>query len=247
MRLFNSFLGMACASALLCGATAAQALPETGMGTGVVTSASGVWAGFVGSTVDAMATFDLDETNAYAKELIAPSGETPFYRWTYNSATPFMPYGAMFSGLFGSFTSGTVRLETLDDFDADAAGNPFGLTGIIDVLSIASDNVVDDCSAGVVDPVTGCSDPDAPYLGGTEFQVHLVGGSDWFTGNDVLPLSQDAPTSLGAFGQGELYAGETVIGSMEIDFNTSVAEPAALGLFGLGLAGVGLAARRRAR
>jgi hypothetical protein len=236
--------GAALGALLMAGATAAQAAPISASGPGVVIAASGLWAPFLGTTVNASATFDLDELNAYAKELIAPSGEPPFTRWTFNSSPAFNPYGAMFSGAFGSFSSGTVWLETLDNFDADAAGNPFGLSGIVDVLSIVAGDVVVDCSMGTVDPVTGCSDPNAPLLGGTEFQVHVVAASDWFMGDAVLPTSLFPANQIGVWGNGDLFQGETVIGHVEIDFN-SVPGAATLGLVGLGLLGLGCAGYRR--
>lgn len=239
--------GAAIAAAIVAGgAITAQAAPISGSGTGTVTLATGVWASFLGSAVNASATIDLDETNAYAKEFITPTGEDPFWRWTFNSSPAFNPYGAMFSGAFGTLTTGAPWLETLDNFDADANGNPFGVTGIVDVLTIAGGNVVVDCSAGTVDPVTGCSDPDAPVIGGTEFLFHLVAADDWFNGIDVLPSSLNpAGGFVGQYGEGELIQNGAVVGYVEVDFNQTVPAPATLGLFGIALAGLGIAARRR--
>ncbi|MEK9662089.1 MAG: hypothetical protein VW644_10210 [Alphaproteobacteria bacterium] len=246
--LAGTLTGAVLGAALVVGGTvAAQAAPVSVSGTGTVTFADGVWAYFLGSAVNANATIDLDDSIPpfYDKEYITPTGEDPFWRWTLNSA-PFAPYGASFSGMFGTETTGSPWIETLDNFDLDANGNPFGATGIVDVLTIAGGNVVVDCSNGIVDPVTGCSDPDAPVIGGTEFLWHFAAAPGWFSGVDVLPSSlSPAGGFVGIYGEVELIDQGNVIGYVQVTFDQPVAEPAALGLFGLGLAGLGLAARRR--
>ena len=116
--------------------------------------ASGTSADQDGSTFTADLTFDLDETNAYVKELITIAGEAPFDRWTFTNNPTIVtngPYSGAFAGHFSSLSTGTVWLETLDNFDADAAGNPSGVSGVVDVLSIFGGDVVVDCTGGTID------------------------------------------------------------------------------------------------
>lgn len=212
-------------------------------------SSSGTWSGQDGSTFTADLTFDLDEANAFEKELITIAGEDPFYRWTFTdnpTVTPNGPYSGAFAGLFGALTTGTIWLETLDNFDADAAGNPFGVTGVVDVLSIFGGNTLVDCTGGTVHPITGCSLENAPRLSGEEFGINLIASAGWFSGDDVLPTGLTPAGGLTLFGGGEQYSGETVVGELAVDFNSiAVPEPATFGLFGFGIAGLGLATRRR--
>lgn len=212
--------------------------------------ASGTSADQDGSTFTADLTFDLDETNAHVKELITIAGEAPFDRWTFTNNPTIVtngPYSGAFAGHFSSLSTGTVWLETLDNFDADAAGNPSGVSGVVDVLSIFGGDVVVDCTGGTIDPITGCSLPNAPLFGGKEFAINLIASSGWFSGDDVLPTGLTPAGGLTLFGEGEQFSGETVVSEFAIDFNTSAAmpEPAMLSLFGFGIASLCLVTRRR--
>ena len=128
-----------------------------------------------------------------------------------------------------------------------SAGNPFGVSGVVDVLSIFGGDVVVDCTGGVIDPITGCLLPNAPLFGGKEFAINLIASSGWFSGDDMLPTGLTPAGGLTLFGEGEQFSGETVVNEFAIDFNTSAAmpEPAMLSLFGFGIASLCLVTRRR--
>jgi hypothetical protein len=234
------------AMTLLALSGAASAVPLQMTLTGTVTAATGTWSSQVGTAFTATLIFDLDEGNAYAKETISPAGEDPFTRWTFTGS----PYQAAFSGAFGTLYDGTMAEETVNDFDADAAGNPYGVTGTVDAFSMYGSSIVVDCSAGTVDPVTGCSDPNAPWLYGTEFGVNLVSLSNWLADGNTLPGSIPAFNDLvGVFGSGEQWNSEGMTASLEVTYNSmtvsSVPVPAAAWLFGSGLVGMIRVAKRR--
>ncbi len=190
---------------------------------GTVTAGTGNWAGDVGTAFNVSTIFDLDEAEAYSKEHVMPMGEPAFYRWTYYNHSGNASYGGSASGAFGTLTTGTVAVETSNNFDADAAGNPFGLTGSIDVLSLDFGMFLVDCTGGAVDPVTGCSIPDAPIISGQEFQVHFVAAYDWLSSDDTLPATlSPASGSLQIFGSGEQITGGATSGQIEVAYSSSL-------------------------
>jgi hypothetical protein len=225
----------------------ASAAPINLVASGTVIDAYGSRASDLNTAFSTNITFDLDGANAYAFEIISPAGEPPFPRWTFDSS----PYEASFSGNFGSFSTGIVMVETIDNFDADANGNPFGLTGLIDALSIFGSSIVVDCSNGTVDPVTGCSDPNAPWDYGQEIGINLIDNGSWFSG-DVLPDTiPDISALLGVYGSGVDWLGGAEVGDFIVDYDTmtvsAVPVPTAVWLFGSGLLGlVGIARRKKA-
>ena len=250
MKLDHTFKATLLGASLFA-ATMANAAPITLNLSGSVIDATGVWAGNLNSAFSASLTFDLDSANAYSS--VIDTSEAPAIPAVLITTYTGSPYGASFAGNFGTMTTSTVFVETIDNLDADAIGNPYGLTGTFDVLSIFGSGIVVDCSAGTVDPVTGCDNPDAPWLYGEEFGVNLIWNSDWFSGN-ILPTSIPALENLvGIYGHGDNWSDGTEDGTIDIEFNaasssiSAVPVPAAVWLFGSGLIGlIGIAKRKKA-
>lgn len=238
----KNLLGAALLSFAVSGANAAPIQLNL---TGTVTQATGVWASNVNESFSASLIIDLDSSNAYSFEVISPVDEAPWPRWTFFGA----PYQTVFSADFVSLTDKSI-VETSDNFDADANGNPFGVTGIIDGLGIYGSNVAVDCSNGTVDPVTGCSDPDAPWLYGNDFGVVLMSTSDWISGYSLPGSIPGLNDLIGVYGFGESWSGGVMVGRVELAFNSvtvsAVPVPAAAWLFGSGLLGLISVARRKA-
>ncbi len=120
------------------GATRALAEPIQVSASATVTSASGTWVPNIGSAFNANLVIDLVGSNSFSFETVAPIGAHPSARWYFLGA----PYGGTLSGSIGSLTVGTapamssIVVETIDDIDLDAVGNPFGGTGIADVMEV---------------------------------------------------------------------------------------------------------------
>ena len=105
-------------------------------------------------------------------------------------------------------------------------------------MPVYGSSILVDCSAGTVHPITGCSDPDAPVLSGTVFELILADSSDWFSGN-VLPASIPAfGDLLAVVGTGESWGAGVVVADAEFAFS-SLTTPAvpALGPVGVALVG----------
>ncbi len=239
MRL--TMLAITLATALLLTSSFAKAEPLQLGVDGTISTATGTWSADIGSAVSGTVVIDLDGNNAAAFEIISPSGALSFPRWTFSGP----PYRASFSGSIGSINQVRVVVETLDNFDADANGNPFGATGIIDVMSIYGSTIIVDCTGGTMDPITGCSNPDAPELSGEAVELILADSSDWFSGN-VLPSSIPAYGDLVAVvGLAESWSGGVVVADAEFAFsNLAMGSPSVptLGPIGVVLMGTLLGA-----
>jgi hypothetical protein len=236
------------ATAVLLTSSFATAAPVQLDVSGTVSSATGVWSGDTGSAFSGTVVIDLDSNNAAGFEIISPSGEPPFPRWVFTGP----PYQTSFSGSIGGLTQQRAIVETIDNFDADANGNPFGATGIIDILSVYGSSVVVDCTGGTMNSITGCSLPDAPEVSGEEFELILVDTSDWFSGN-VLPSSIPAYGDLVAVvGIGQSWGGSAVTADAQFAYSSlAVGSPSVpvLGPVGVALMGglLGLLGIRRLR
>lgn len=217
--------------------------------TGTVTTASGSRVGDLGSAVTANLIIDLDYTNAARYAYNAPAGgESAEAIWYFIDA----PYRGDVSGNWGLIGSSNVDVATLDNWDADSYGNPYGLTGVVDVFSIFVSNQTVDCTGGTVDPITGCDIPDAPVESGEEFGISLVGANTWFSGlgeADMPGSIPDLNDLIGAFSYGTFAANGAVIGENEMEFTsmtvTTVPIPAAVWMFGSGLGLLGWIRRKQ--
>jgi hypothetical protein len=224
-----------------------SAAPINLIADGAVINASGSLVGALGANFNANSTFDLDATNAYSTESYSPVGEPAYTQWTFFGS----PYLTSFTTNIGLINDTSVSVETVNNFDADAFGNPFGITGIVDVFLLSAGNIIVDCSNGTVDPVTGCDDPNAPWLGGIDIRINFISNSNWF-GEGVLPTDIPAFGDLiGVFGSGEEWESGGLVGEFEIQYNSlsvssvsAVPVPAAAWLFGSALLGLGAMKRR---
>lgn len=203
---------------------------------GIVTKAEGVWSGFTGTDVTAALVFDLDESNASETRWIERDDEPPFTRWNFAGG----PYRVAFSGAFGDVSYVNPWIDTYKDFDTDAAGNPFGVSGLVDGLGVYGGDLTVDCSNGGDIPI--CSD--APPISGMELGVEIMAGVDWLIDDATLPDFIPAfGDLLGVFGWGELWADRELVGSIEIAYSSmqqldaanEVPEPSVLALLGLGI------------
>ena len=251
MKIFRTLMITLAAAALLLGAHA-SADPVQLDASGTVTSATGTWAGDVSSPFTASVIIDLDSANAYAINIDSPSGT----RWTF--LTPHIPssdpYKAVFAGAFGSLDSRVVTVETLDNLDLDAAGNPFGLSGIADIMTIQGSTIVVPCMPPDIDPVTGeCNDPSSVELEGDEFLLILAHTTDWFSGNNLPTSIPDQSGLIGVAGEGRRMDNSVEIAESEITYSSFTVSPftavPALGPIAIGVTAglLGILGMRRIR
>ena len=191
--------------------------------------------GATGGAVNFSIIFDLDESNADSFEILNPASEPEFPRWTFQGP----PYQLSAAGPIGSFFESTLVEETFDNFDSAAEGLPYG---IVDGFLMQGSQVTVDCSNGVIDPVTGCSDPDAPPLSGAELAVYLLADPTWLSGY-MLPTYIPAFDDLLAVrGYGEFYNNGQKLLDVEYSFHamtvTQVPTPASIALVAFGLLGI---------
>ncbi|HIG00972.1 MAG TPA: hypothetical protein EYQ66_06650 [Myxococcales bacterium] len=254
MKIFRTLMITLAAAALLLGAHA-SADPVQLDASGTVTSATGTWAGDVSSPFTASVIIDLDSANAYAINIDSPSGT----RWTF--LTPHIPssdpYKAVFAGAFGSLDSHVVTVETLDNLDLDAAGNPFGLSGIADIMTIQGSTIVVACMPiedPDIDPLTGeCNNPSAVELEGDEFLLILAHTTDWFSGNNLPTSIPDQSGLIGVAGEGRRMDNSVEIAESEITYSSFTVSPftavPALGPIAIGVTAglLGILGMRRIR
>lgn len=186
---------------------------------GTVISASGIWSAENGVGFDVSALIDLDEANAIDTIDLVDSTKYAF-------AAP--PSTATFSAAGGSALgtitqSGVVFVEAVGDFDADANGNPFGITGIVDILLFDGGEYNVDCTGGTVDPVFGCDLPNAPKLSGTEFRLLIINSGDWFAGNALPSSIPDIGGLIGVYGEGDIWSADTSVGEVQMEFTSMTA------------------------
>lgn len=230
---------------LLTGPVQALAAPITVDLTGTITAATGNAVPFLNTSVNAHAVFDLDENNALFEETLTPAGEPTFTRWTFSGTGvhSVAPYNqTTFSGDFGLFSNPSfLDVETIDNLDADALGNPFGVTGTVDVLSIFATTDVVACPVGQINPATGACLVDAAVVESEFHSINYVGASDWFSGTGVLPSSLLASNELiGIFGNFESQDNTGITATADVVYQalntTSVPTPAPIALLLGGLA-----------
>lgn len=196
--------------------------------TGTITDANGVAAPFLSTGINGHLVFDLDAGNALDQITYTENGITTT-RWTFSGygSHSVSPYNqTQYSGAFGLFSNPDfVEVETLDNVDLDALGNPFGQSGVVDVMSVWAIIDTADCSIGGIDPDTGgCADPNTPILEGDHFGVHFIGASDWFSGNNVLPaFLPDMNNLLAVFGEADNYASGNEVGYAEVTYSSFTA------------------------
>ena len=219
----------------------AQAAPLTLDLTGSVTSGTGTWASEVGNPVAASLTIDLDAANAFDSRSVNQPPYIPFSQWAFSNP----PYSGSFSGALPSMPGMTITVKTHDNVDTDAFGNPFGLTGVWDALSVLASSSTVDCPPGQEDPVWGCLDEGAPELDGSTFEVFLIGAPDWFTEGTLPSAIPSLGVLQGAYGLAESWSGGSTVASAEIEYTTLIPEPSTALLVGIGLLGLGVAGNRR--
>ena len=142
-------------------------------------------------------------------------------------------------------------MKAHDNVDTDAFGNPFGLTGVWDALSVITHNLVVQCDPPLVDsPVWGCTDQNGdaaggPPISGIDYEVFLVGAPGWFT-EGTLPSEIPSLAELeGVYGLAGSWSGGIMVSSAEMKYTTLtvIPEPSTALLIGIGL--LGLAGNRR--
>ena len=241
---FRHLLRYSAAASLLAAAAAVtHAAPINVQLTGTIDSvSSGPFV--VGAGVQADLWFDLDGNNALQSELVPSSGpsEPAFKRWTFSGTTNSVsPYNQTnFTGGIAFSNPDFLDVEIIDDLDLSTVGNPFGLSGVVDVLSVFAITDVVDCTGGTIDPLTGaCSIANAPILSGEHHGVNFVADSSWFTGINDLPAAMLPLSSFVAIvGRTEIYTnGPNPTHRVEIVYAaSSVPAPAPTLLVGLGMA-----------
>ena len=203
-----------------------------------------IYPAFVGQTINVSIVFDLDGSNADAFELKTTPGEPDQATWIYEGP----PYNFTISGPLGTFTESTVQQETFDNLDSANEGFPYG---VVDGFLIQGSKVNVDCSNGVVDPILGCSDDNAPPLFGSEFGIFLLGDPSWIDGPVLPNMIPELNDLFTARGYGESYNNGNKVLDVEYIFHemtvtqiTNVPSPASIFLLPLGLL---LARLRRTR
>ena len=125
-----------CAILVFCLTGTAHAEPFDISVEGTVTAASGILdASYIGGDFNvSQLRIDLDPANVTVEQ----GGQSSVARYVLDVP----PNANRYTGVVGTFSStdapslSEIRLDFINDFDADAAGNPFGLSGTMDVLEI---------------------------------------------------------------------------------------------------------------
>ncbi|MEO0486269.1 MAG: VPLPA-CTERM sorting domain-containing protein [Pseudomonadota bacterium] len=227
-------------------AAAATAAPITLNLNGSVSSASGAWAGAEGTGFSAALTFDLDPNNAVVIEDI--ENEFEERRWIFQGGS----YGLTFTPDAGSpldfLSVDTIAVETINNIDLDGIGNPFGLTGIRDVLSFTAGNVIADCLPSEQNAAGFCP-PESANENGTDYDFFIVGADNWFADGVTLPsVFPDLSSGYDIAGSGVRFTNNAETANAEFTFDSPAPVPLPAGVW-LMLSAVGATAliRRKGR